>query len=176
MTADTLLPDNIQIGPDGSQDGMSTDSTPGSSWKNGPLRAIAVGGGIAWLLDLAQAVTLFGPNVPLLVAAALAGTRAFHGGIGIYILGLALHLLIFVCIAAIYYVASRRLSFLKEHWLVCGLFYGMATDLVMRLIVLPLSALHARGPFTLHDEIQALAIHMIVVGLPVSYSVRQFAK
>jgi hypothetical protein len=42
-------------------------------------------------------------------------------------------------------LASRRLGFLKEHALVCSLFYGAEVEPVMRLIVLPLSALHAEG-------------------------------
>jgi hypothetical protein len=32
--------------------------------------------------------------------------------------------------------------FLREHTLVCGMFYGIGFYLVMNLIVLPLSALH----------------------------------
>jgi hypothetical protein len=72
--------------------------------------------------------------------------------------------------------ASRRLGFLKEHPLVCGLFYGAAVDQVMNLIVLPLSALRARGPYQLRDLIQGLLVHMVVVGLPISFSVRRFAK
>ena len=32
------------------------------------------------------------------------------------------------------------------------LLYGAAVELVMRLIVLPLSAVHAKGPYELHDE------------------------
>jgi hypothetical protein len=62
------------------------------------------------------------------------------------------------------------------HPLVCGLFFGAAVELVMRLIVLPLSALHARGPYELHDLIQGLLVHMVVVGLPISFSIRWFAK
>ena len=58
----------------------------------------------------------------------------------------------------------------------CGLFYGAAVDQVMTLIVLPLSALHARGPYELHDVLQGLLVHMVVVGLPISFSVRRFAK
>jgi hypothetical protein len=46
---------------------------------------------------------------------------------------------------------------------------------VMRLIVLPLSALHARGPYQLKDLILGLAVHMVVVGLPIALSVRRFA-
>lgn len=40
----------------------------------------------------------------------------------------------------------------------------------------PLSTLHARGPFTLHDLIQGLRLHMTVIGPPISYSVRRFGK
>jgi hypothetical protein len=65
---------------------------------------------------------------------------------------------------------------LKEHPLVCGLAYGAGVELVMTLIVLPLSALHAKGPYQLHDLILGLLVHMVVVGLPISYSVWRFAK
>jgi hypothetical protein len=78
--------------------------------------------------------------------------------------------------AAFYYAASRRLTFLTEHPLVCGLFYGAAVEQVMNLLVLPLSALHARGPYQLHELIEGLLVHMFVVGLPISFSVRRFAR
>jgi hypothetical protein len=93
-----------------------------------------------------------------------------------YILGVLLHFFIALSAAAIYYAASRRLSFLKEHPLVCGLFFGAAVEEVMNLVVLPLSALHAKGPCELHDLIQGLLVHMVVVGLPISFSIRRFAK
>ena len=48
--------------------------------------------------------------------------------------------------------------------------------LVMNLIVLPLSAIHFKGPYTLRGLIQGLLIHMICIGLPISFSVRQFSK
>lgn len=78
--------------------------------------------------------------------------------------------------ATTYYAASRKLGFLKEHPLVCGLFFGGAVQEVMNLVVLPLSALHTRGPYKLHDLILGLLVHMVVIGLPISYSVRRFAK
>jgi hypothetical protein len=49
-------------------------------------------------------------------------------------------------------------------------------ELVMNLVVLPLSALHARGPYQLHDLLQGLLVHMVMVGLPIAYSVRRFAR
>ena len=147
-----------------------------ASSKRNALLAIAVGGGIAGALDLLQACLLFGWRIPLVIAAGLLGRQAFHGGVGTYILGVCLHFFIACSATAIYYAASRKLRFLLQHPLVCGLFYGMAVELVMSYIVLPCSALHARGPYKLHDVLVGLAVHMVVVGLPIAFSVRRFAK
>ena len=127
-------------------------------------------------MDLLQACILFGWDIPLAIAGGLLGREAFKGGVGTYILGVALHFFIACSAATVYYAASRKLVFMREHWLVCGLFFGGAVQEVMNLIVLPLSALHARGPFRLHDLILGLAVHMVVIGLPISYSVRRFAR
>ncbi len=138
--------------------------------------AIAAGGLIAGALDLTQACILFGWDIPLSIAGGLLGPKAAHGGVATYILGVFLHFFIATSFAAVYYAASRRLFFLIEHPLVCGLAYGAAIELVMNLIVLPLSALHARGPYELHDLIQGLLVHMVVAGLPISFSIRRFAR
>jgi hypothetical protein len=155
---------------------MIGDSVTVPLGKRSALLAIAVGGLIAGTLDLTQAFILFGARVPLVIAAGLLGQEALHGGPGTYALGICLHFFIACSATAIYYAASRRLSFLKEHPVVCGLFYGMAVELVMGYIVLPLSALHDRGPYELHDVLQGLIVHMIVVGLPISFTVRRFGK
>jgi hypothetical protein len=155
---------------------MIGDSAPGRLGKGSALLAIAVGGGIAGALDLLQACILFGWDIPLAIAAGLLGPQAFHGGAGTYVLGVALHFFIACSAAAVYYAASRKLRFMTEHALVCGLFFGAAVQEVMNLVVLPLSALHARGPYKLHDLILGLLVHMVVVGLPISFSVRRFAK
>lgn len=155
---------------------MIRNSAPEALVKRNALLAIVVGGLIAGTLDITQACILFGADIPLTIAAGLLGPKALHGGMGTYVLGLLLHFFIAFSFAAFYFAASRRLGFLKEHPLVCGLFYGAAVELVMSLIVLPLSALHARGPYELHDLIQGLLIHMVVIGLPISFSVRRFAK
>jgi hypothetical protein len=155
---------------------MIEDSAPGTSGKKNALLAIAVGGSIAGSLDLIQACILFGWDIPLSIAGGLLGRKAVHEGAAIYVLGIFLHFFIAFSFAAFYYAASRRLVFLTEHPLVCGLFYGAAVELVMSLIVLPLSALHARGPYELRDLIQGLLVHMVVVGLPISFSVRRFAS
>jgi hypothetical protein len=155
---------------------MMEDSAAGTSWKRNALLAIAVGGGIAGTLDLLQACILFGWDIPLAIAGGLLGRGAFQGGAGTYVLGVALHFFIACSAAAVYYGASRRLGFMREYPLVCGLFFGAAVEDVMRFIVLPLSALHSRGPYELHDLILGLLVHMVVVGLPISVSVRRFAR
>ena len=155
---------------------MIEDAVPQPSRNRSALLAIAVGGLAAGTLDLTQAIILFGWRVPLVIAGGLLGRQAFQGGTGTYVLGVLLHFFIACSAAAIYYAASRRLRFLTEHPLVCGLFFGIAVELVMRLIVLPLSALHSRGPYKLYDEILGLVVHMVVVGLPIAFSVRRFAK
>lgn len=155
---------------------MTGDSAPAQSTKGNALLAISVGGLVAGTLDLTQAMILFGAHIPLAIAAGLLGRRAFQGGAAIYILGIVLHYFIATSATAVYYAASRKLEFLMEHPLVCGLFFGMAVELVMSLIVLPLSALHSRGPYQLHDLILGLLVHMVVVGLPVSFSVRRFGR
>lgn len=151
-------------------------AAPGSSRKRSALRAIAAGGLIAGTLDLTQACILFGWDIPLAIAAGLLGQKALHGGVATYVLGVGLHFFIASTFTAVYYAANRRLVFLTEHPLVCGLFYGAAVEEVMNLVVLPLSALHARGPYELHDLIQGLLVHMVVVGLPISFSVRRFGE
>jgi hypothetical protein len=155
---------------------MTGDSAGWPSGKRSALLAIAMGGLTAGTLDLTQAFILFGRRVPLVIAAGLLGRQALHGGAATYVLGVLLHFFIAFSATAIYYAASRRLAFLKEHPLVCGLFYGIAVELVMGYIVLPLSALQDRGPYELHDVLQGLIVHMVVVGLPISFSVRRFAK
>jgi hypothetical protein len=158
---------------------MVGDSPAGpvlSSTKSNALLAIGVGGLIAGTLDLTQAMILFGRRIPLVIAAGLLGRQALHGGAGTYVLGVILHFFIACSAAAVYYGASRRLRFMTEHALVCGLLFGAAVEEVMSLVVLPLSALQARGPYTFHDLILGLLVHMVVVGLPISFSVRRFAK
>ena len=155
---------------------MIADSAPRPLGKNNALLAVGVGGLVAGALDLTQACILFGWDIPLVIAGGLLGRQAFHGGVGTYILGVVLHFFIACSAAAVYYGASLKLVFLKEYPLVCGLLFGAAVQEVMNLVVLPLSALHSRGPYKLHDLILGLLVHMVVIGLPIAYSVRRFAR
>jgi hypothetical protein len=155
---------------------MNGNSEALPSGKSNALLAIGMGGGIAGTIDLLQACILFGWDIPLAIAGGLLGQRAFAGGVAMYVLGVCLHFFIALSAASIYYAASRKLTFLVHYPLICGLFFGGAVQEVMNLVVLPLSALHARGPYALQDLQLGLGVHMVVVGLPIAFSVNRFGK
>jgi hypothetical protein len=135
---------------------------------------ILVGGAVAGTLDFIAALITFGPGTAKAIAGGLLGRQAIQsGGAFEWTLGLILHFFIAFSAATVYCLASRRLPFLRDHWLVCGMFYGIAVFLVMNLIVLPLCALHAAGPYQLRGLIQGVVIHMLIIGLPISYSLRK---
>jgi len=139
-------------------------------------RAIIIPGLVAGALDLVAAFIYYGPHVPIGIAGGLIGSAATGGGPVIYALGIALHFTVALIWTAIFYAASRRLVFMTEHPLVCGLVYGVIVLNVMSFIVLPLSVLHATGPYQLQEMLRGLLTHMIVIGLPIAYGVRHFSR
>lgn len=142
-----------------------------------PYLAILVGGFAAGAFDAITAFLAFGRRMPLGIASGVLGARAATGGAGVWLLGLALHFTIAIGAAAIYYLVSRRLDFLREHFVVCGMFFGIAIYLVMNLVILPLSAVpFPIGPFPVRAMIQGLLVHMILIGLPIAASVRLFSR
>ena len=137
------------------------------------LLPILVGGGLAGTFDITAAFITFGLGNPRLIAGGLIGRQAIHGGAGTWILGLMLHYFIALSAATIYCLSSRRLAFLKTNWLVCGLFYGIAVFLVMNLVVLPLCAYHYMGPYQYRGLVQGILVHMLIIGLPISFSLNR---
>ena len=154
---------------------MTTAPVPLRLSRSNLVLPILAGGAAAGTFDLTAAFITYGPGVPLGIAGGLLGGQALHGGIGTYILGIFLHYFIAFSAATIYCLASRKLEFLYEHFFVCGLFYGIAIYLVMKLIVLPLCAYHAVGPYQLRDLVQGLLVHMLIIGLPISFALRRLS-
>jgi hypothetical protein len=143
--------------------------------KQSILVPILLGGLVAGSLDLTSAFITFGWGVPRGIAAGLLGRQALQAGVGTWILGAFLHYFIAYSAAAVYCVASWKLEFLKPHFLVCGMFYGIAVFLVMNLIVLPLSGLHFAGPYQLRGLIQGILVHMFLIGVPIAFSLYKFS-
>jgi hypothetical protein len=140
------------------------------------LRPILIGGLIAGAFDASFAFYDFGWNMPRGIAGGLLGPAARNGGAATWILGLFLHFFIACTAAAIYYAASRKLTFLRDSPIVCGVFFGIAIFLVMNLVVLPLSAYRTSAPMQLASIRKGILIHMLFIGLPIALSVRRYSR
>jgi hypothetical protein len=55
------------------------------------------------------------------------------------------------------------------------MFYGIGFFLVMNLIVLPLSGLHAVGLYQLRGLIQGILVHMLLIGVPIGFCLYKFS-
>src|SRR5687767_5566770 len=128
------------------------------------LRAVLVGGGAAATLDILSAFALSGEPVRVLqaIASGVMGRAAFGGGAGVALLGLALHYLILVVAAALYFVAHRHVPALALQPLRFGALYGLAIWLVMHGVVLPLSAVPFTLPYRPADVAIQLVIHAVL--------------
>ena len=156
---------------------MSATSIASVREEAGLLKPILIGGAIAGTLDEICAFVTIGWNVPRLVAAGLLGPSARQStGIGVWILGFAIHFFVAFSAATVYCLASRKLAFLKEHFVVCGMFFGIAVFLVMYLVVMPLCAFHYAGPYAWRTLFQGIVVHMLLIGLPIGWSLNRWGE
>ena len=88
---------------------------------------------------------------------------------------MVLHFIIATTWAAVYYLASRRLSFLIDQTIIAGVIYGVFVWLFMNFVVLPLSAVTKR-PVPLSSRIIGMLIIVFCIGLPIAFIVRRFSK
>ncbi len=143
------------------------------------LPAILVGGLIVGVLDLIYAIVVYSPHKPILVPQAIAsgllGRESYSGGAETAALGVALHFLIALGAATVYYLASRKLPFMINHAVLSGLIYGALVYGFMHLVVVPLSAAssgHAAFIYKLCEFVE----HWFCVGLPIALSVRHYSR
>jgi len=146
------------------------------------LRPILWGGLLAGAMDITAAFVTSGLHgrgpvrVLHAIASGLLGADSFQGGAATASLGAALHFLIALGAAAVYWAASRWLKLLVRQPVVCGLLYGLAVYFFMNLVVLPLSAVPFKVTFTPAGLAEGLTIHMLCVGLPISLVTRRFSS
>ncbi|WP_416305532.1 hypothetical protein [Neptunicella sp. SCSIO 80796] len=105
------------------------------------------------------------------VAAGLLGQQSFQGGYATAALGLGLHFLIAILMAATYIVATLRLAWLNTSPYLYGSLYGAALYSIMHFIVLPLSAAGPSTPDTIWITLTVL-VHMLLVGVPIALFAR----
>jgi uncharacterized membrane protein YagU involved in acid resistance len=144
-----------------------------------PFLAIVVGGLIVGAVDLLYAVAVYSPSKPILVAQTIAsgilGAKSYQGGMQSAVLGVVLQFVIALGAATVYYLASRKLTFLVARALLCGLIYGALVYLFMHVVVLPLSAV-PKGNTPLVYKVFEFVEHWFVVGLPIALSVRHYSR
>jgi len=144
-----------------------------------PFPAIAVGGLIVGILDLAYAIIVYTPTHPILVpqtiASGVLGAQSYREGRASVVLGTLLHFVIAFGAAAVYYLASRKLTFLVTRPVLWGIVYGGWVYIFMHTVVLPLSAVaHSHAP--LIYKVTEFIEHWFFVGLPISLSVRRYSR
>ena len=158
---------------------------PSSSIPPTPSRArqaIGWAGLLAGCLDITAAAVeagLEGKSPVYLfqaIAGGLLGMSSFRGGLATAALGAFFHFLIATTASAVFYLASRKLKFLVKHAIPSGLLYGVAVYIFMYYIVLPISAYHTKIALPpMAQLIRDVAVHMFMVGLPISLMVRKYS-
>lgn len=148
-----------------------------------PAKVIFWGGLIAGTLDITGAcvVSWFRAGVTpervlQSVASGLLGAASYEGGAKTAALGLVLHYLIATIWTVVFYLASRKLSFLIDRPVTWGLVYGVIVYAFMNFVVLPLSKFPQRTPPRLSGRIIGLVIIMFCIGLPIAAIVRRFSR
>lgn len=176
--------------------------------KNG-LAATVAGGLIGGALDITYAFIAFGPlsygvtpmQVLQSVAAGAIGREAARAGEwGTALLGLGLHFLIAIGMAAVFVAAASMLKVLRTRALLCGFLYGFLLYVAMNYIIVPLSAaganLHFAASFAeiaerlrvSFSEVRGggggshpwlifgtLFAHTVLVGMPIGWATKRFS-
>ena len=143
------------------------------------LAYVIAGGLVAGTLDIVFATAFWGlkadvPGRRILqsVASGLFGPAALEGVLSTASLGLLLHYVIAICMALAWYVVAKRWPMARELPVRAGAIYGVFLYLVMNLVVVPLSAAQpgSRDPVWIG---LSLAVHMLLIGIPIALFVRQ---
>jgi uncharacterized membrane protein YagU involved in acid resistance len=143
-----------------------------------PRQAIFWGGLVAGVLDAVDGVVAFATQglnpiqVLQYIASGLLGKASFEGGVATAGLGTVLHFLIAFVAAAVYVVAGRWISALKERTVTFGLLYGAIVYFFMNYVVLPLSAV-GPTPFKLGLFLNGVIGHALFVGVPIAWFARR---
>jgi uncharacterized membrane protein YagU involved in acid resistance len=138
----------------------------------GKLQAILLGGIVAGTIDIGAAA-LINMRSPVFIsqfiAGGLLGKSALDGGMQTAALGVVVQWGLSIIIAAIYVLASTRLSMLKKNWPLWGILYGFPVHFVMTFVVLPLSAWQIERKFEINVALAENLAAMMVFGLIVAF-------
>jgi hypothetical protein len=147
------------------------------------LVAILWGGVIAGAFDLTYATVFYSfrgvkpIRVSQSIASGLLGPKAYEGGVATAILGVVLHFVIAIGAATVFYLVSRKLTFLTQKPILWGPLYGAAIYFFMHFVVLPLAANPRFRTTTISiATISDFAVHMILIGPSIALAARRFSR
>ena len=141
--------------------------------------AVVVGGLVGGSLDILFAISFGAYNgvsamrVLQSVASGLLGRSAYAGGVPTAALGLLLHFAMALTWAGMFLLISRRIPLLVRRPILMGGLFGVAVFLVMRLVVLPLSAFPHPMSFKPLATTLDLLSHIFLFGIPIALAVRK---
>ncbi len=149
------------------------------SWR--ALVAILVAGAIAASLDLVFACTFHGLRSgasPVRILKSIAsgwfGTDAMAGGVGVAMIGFVSHYAILIVAAALYFAATRWMTWMNRHAYLYGALFGLCIYVFMNWVVLPLSnAPHFNGSTV--GTVADLSMHVLVIGPTIAVALRRLA-
>jgi len=139
---------------------------------------IAVAGLVSGAVDILAAFASYtaqGATVPGIlkyIASGLLGPAAMQGGAEIAWLGLLCHFLLTTAMAAIYWVAARKLRLLATQPWLWGSIYGALTWLAMVFVVVPLSGATGWKVPQGWSIVSGLLAHIFYVGVPIAHIVQ----
>ncbi len=110
------------------------------------------------------------------IASGLMGPAAYRGGWATASFGFALHCLIAFTVATVFVLSSQKASVLLRHDILGGIAYGIAVWFVMYVVVLPLSSFYPKQPLTFSTASVQIAMHVFLIGLPISVSTQRLIR
>lgn len=139
--------------------------------------AVLAGGLAGGSLDILFAILFAAYNgVPAMrllqsVASGLLGPSAYTGGVPVAALGFLLHFAMAFAWATLFLLVSRHVPLLVRHPLPSGALFGIAVFLIMRFVVLPLSAFPHPVSFKPLATTLDLLSHIFLFGIPIALAV-----
>lgn len=148
-----------------------------------PLRIILLTGLYAGLLDGLAAVLVTyirsgkGPEIVFkYISSALLGPSAFAGGAGMIALGIALHMVIALIWATLFFLICAAFPPRRQAaaaWIIPGTLYGIVVWLLMNLVVLRLTRV-TQGSFTTSGVIIGTLVLIFCIGIPIAWSAHRY--
>ena len=158
---------------------MNASSAIAAAQSPRPGAAIFYAGLLCGCMDISAAFITWYPKgimpVRILrgIAAGALGPKSMSGGWQTAALGLAFHFLIAFTAATVFYIASRKLTFMVRQPFIYGPIYGVLVYSFMYWVVMPLSA-RPPGKFSLFNTVIAIITHIICVGTPIAFVESRF--